>query len=242
MASMIPDSRCKIKLMILDWLFPKCCVGCGSCGGYFCPQCQAKIAQSELVCPNCERPAIGGITHPLCRKRAGLDGLWSLGVYQDPLKKAIQRLKYKMVRDLASTLADLLIWYWARYSAHFFEEVQKDPNSWVIVPVPLHPSRERWRGFNQSAVLAQYLAEKIGLQYREVLQRVKNTKPQVGLQGQTRHLNVRGAFALKVQYLLSRSNVLLVDDVWTTGSTLRECGYVLKKAGAGKVWALTLAR
>lgn len=229
---------------LLELIFPKVCVGCGSWGSYFCARCQKNILQSELVCPICERAAIGGATHPLCRKRYGLDGLWSLGIYQDPLKRGIQQLKYRLVTDLASILVDLLIEYWARYSAHLLDEIKKDPNSWVVVPVPLHPRRQRWRGFNQAALLGKLLASKIGLQFSEALTRVKNTKPQVGLKGKARYQNIKNAFSIIENWKLKieNSNILLVDDVWTTGSTLKECAYVLKRGGAGKIWAITLAR
>lgn len=228
---------------LLDLIFPKFCVGCGKFGTYFCPQCVRNISQTELVCPHCERPSIGGLVHPLCKKKNGLDGLWSLGVYKDPLRKAIQKLKYKFVKDLAAVLVDLTLEYWARYSPQFLEEIKKDGGEgWVVIPVPLHPKRQNWRGFNQSAQLGKLLAQKIGLKYEEALKRVKFTKPQVGLKGWKRKQNIKNAFSLSVNHEPITMNYLLIDDVWTTGSTLKECCYVLKRGGAKKVWALTLAR
>lgn len=196
-----------------------------------------------MVCPSCEKPAIGGATHPLCKKRYGLDGLWSLGVYKDSLKKAVQKLKYKFVRELGEVLVDLMIEYWAKYTPRLIDEVKKDGGEgWVVVPVPLHSKRQNWRGFNQSALLGKMLANKLGLEYQEVLKRIRYTKPQVGLKSSLRKQNIKGAFTLNTKYLSLNTRVLLVDDVWTTGSTLKECCYVLKKGGAKKVWALTLAR
>jgi competence protein ComFC len=228
-------------MSLVDWLFPKRCVGCKRWGSYFCPECQTNIIQSDLVCPSCERASIGGRAHPLCKKKWGLDGLWSLGVYQDPLRKGVQELKYRLVRDINETLVNIIVEYWARYSPEFFEEIKKDPDSWVVVPVPLHPKRERWRGFNQSAEIGKVLASKMGLKYGEYLKRVRFTKPQVGLKGKARYLNTKGAFALTSRFTLP-ANILLIDDVWTTGSTLKECGNTLKRAGVNKVWAITLAR
>ncbi|MBI4036859.1 ComF family protein [Candidatus Daviesbacteria bacterium] len=230
--------------LLLDLVFPKFCVGCGKFGSYFCPKCVENITQTELVCPNCERAGIGGKTHPLCQRKCGLDGLWSLGIYQGSLKKAIQKLKYKFVKDLAQVLVDLMVIYWAKYSAQFLTEIRKEGvKSWVVVPVPLHSKRQKWRGFNQSALLGQILAQKLGLDYQEVLKRVRYTAPQVGMEAWKRKQNIKNAFSLTNPYTLdSKPCVLLVDDVWTTGSTLKECAYILKKSGAKKVWAITLAR
>lgn len=209
--------------------------------------------QQDLVCPNCEKPAIGGKVHPLCKKRFGLDGLWSLGIYnsgavssfayQNPLKKSIQKLKYKFVADIADTLTDLTLEYWAKFTPQFIEEIKKDRGEgWVVVPVPLHPKREKWRGFNQSALLGKILASKIGLEYAEALKRTKHTKPQVGLASWERKKNINNAFALNLKFEIKNLKFLLVDDVWTTGSTLKECCYILKRNGAKSVWAITLAR
>lgn len=229
-------------LKLVDFLFPKFCIGCGKFGTYLCNACVANIVQAELVCPNCEKPSVGGVAHPLCRKKYGLDGLWSLGAYKDPLKKAIQKLKYHFVADLAGALVNLEITYWARFGPQFLEEIKKEGAlNWVIIAVPLHPSREKRRGFNQSALLGKILSKKLGLPYREGLKRIVNTKPQVGLSGWERKKNIKGAFSLTKPYTL-HPNILLIDDVWTTGSTLKECCYVLKRGGAAKVWALTLAR
>ena len=231
---------------LLDILFPKFCVGCNKIGSYLCLKCQAEILQGDLVCPNCEKPAIGGKTHPLCHKRNGLDGLWSLGIYKEALQKAIKKLKYQFVASLAESLIDLLLVYSARNTPLFIEEIAKDRGeNWMVVPVPLHPKREKWRGFNQSALLGKILAKKLGLKYGEVLTRVKFTKPQVSLKGWERKQNIKNAFCPNSKYSAlssQNSSILLVDDVWTTGSTLKECCYTLKKNGAKKVWALTLAR
>lgn len=230
-------------LKILDFLFPKRCVGCGQCGSYFCPKCVQNITQGELVCPICERTSIGGQVHPLCKKRYGLDGLWSLGVYQDPLKKAIQKLKYKFVSELAQVLVNLTVEYWAKHTPQFFDDLKKDQGKgWVVVPVPLHQRRQNWRGFNQSALLGKLLASKLGLEYQETLKRVRYTKPQVSLKSWERKKNIKNAFIINSQLSIIHSNILLVDDVWTTGSTVKECCWVLKRSGAKKVWAITLAR
>ena len=231
--------------IILDLLFPKRCVGCGKFDTYFCADCVSNIMQADLVCPKCEKLAVGGQTHPVCRRRFGLDGLWSLGIYQNPLKKAIQKLKYdpKLVRDFIPVLTDIILEYWARYTPFVFDQIKKEGGvRWVVVPVPLFWWRENQRGFNQSAEIGKLLAKKLGLKYSEALKRTRYTWSQAKLKSKERQKNIRGAFSLNSKFLILDSNVLLIDDVWTTGSTLKECTYVLKRSGAKKVWALTLAR
>jgi competence protein ComFC len=229
--------------LILDLIFPKKCAGCRKFGSYFCSDCTENIKQTDLVCPTCERAAIGGQTHPICRRRFGLDGLWSLGVYQDPLRGAIKKLKYRGVKEVAVILINIILDYWVRYQPFLLDEIKKSlGKEWLVVPVPLHWYRQNSRGFNQSALVSQELAARMGLKYQEVLIRSRYTKSQVKLKGRERSQNIKNAFSLNTKYQIQNTNIILVDDVWTTGSTLRECCYILKRSGAKKVWALTLAR
>lgn len=227
---------------LLDLLFPKKCAGCGKTGTYFCRKCMFGILQKDLICPACERFALGGQTHPVCKKRYGLDGLWSLGIYKGSLKHAIKELKYGRVSKFAEVLIDILMEYWIRFQPILFEQVRKREKEWTVTSVPLHWWRSNSRGFNQSSLLGQILSKKLDLSYSEALKRIRYTMPQAKLKGSDREQNIKNAFSLSVACDLLPVNCLLVDDVWTTGSTLRECCYVLKKAGAKKVWALTLAR
>lgn len=231
--------------LILDLLFPKKCLGCGKESSYFCQSCIGDILQIDLVCPQCGNLSIGGLTHPGCEKKFSLDGLWSLGIYQGSLKKAIQKLKYEpsLVRDLAPVLSDIIIDYREKFKPHIFDLIRKNHKNWVIIPVPLHWFRENDRGFNQAKLIGQILSKKLGLAYSDGLKRVRYTRSQTKLKVQQRKQNIRNAFALSPNCNLSPVTcILLIDDVWTTGSTLRECCFVLKKSGAKSVWALTLAR
>lgn len=122
--------------------------------------------------------------------------------------------------------------------------------TWLVTPVPLHPRRYRWRGFNQAANFAKSLSQVTHWPYHpDLLKRSKHTKPQSLLKGDERRQNLLGAFEFNNNTsppsnnsLLKNYPILLVDDVWTTGTTLKECAKVLKRNGAEKVWALTLAR
>lgn len=227
----------------LDLLFPKKCVDCKRIGGYFCSSCTRNIKQADLVCPKCEKLSVGGQTHPVCRRKYGLDGLWSLGVYEGALKEAIKQIKYKGIKDLSESLVDIMIEYWAHFQPFVLDQIKKDNGQgWSVVPVPLHWFRENSRGFNQSSLVGESFAKKLGLNYMEALKRVRFTKSQAQLKGIERHFNIKGAFYLNTKYLIHNTNILLIDDVWTTGSTMKECTYILKKAGAKQVWGITLAR
>lgn len=228
---------------VLELFFPKRCVGCKKIGTYFCRSCINDIPQGDLICPFCQKPAVGGQTHPICHRKYGLDGLWSLGLYKAGLREAVIQLKYKYVRDLSCILIDIWIEYWARYSPFLLDEIKRNPQSWIVVSVPLHKYRQNWRGFNQTELLAKDLSKRLGLKYVPILKRVSNTKPQAKLSGYERRKNLKNVFDLVSNYNLSSETcALVVDDVWTTGSTLKECCFVLKKNGAKKVWGLTLAR
>ena len=112
----------------------------------------------------------------------------------------------------------------------------------LIVPVPLHPTKQRERGFNQAAVLAQALSKRTSLPVGKALRRVRYTKTQTAFDRAERMQNLRHAFCLRPRADVQGLRVLLVDDVLTTGSTLSECARVLKKAGASSVYAATAAR
>lgn len=223
----------------LDFLFPQRCLGCGKWDRYFCDSCLEKIEPIDYqVCPACEKPAINGLTHFRCRRKFGLDGLTSIFPYEGMIKAAISKLKYHFVTDLANELVVLSAKY---LSSHLMPQTSP-----ILIPVPLHARRERWRGFNQAELLGKMLAGNFAWQFRnDILMRHKNTKPQIGLKGAKRKENIADAFSVNPQFSKIYhlpSNILLFDDVWTTGSTLKECGNVLKRVGAKKVWGLTLAR
>jgi len=123
----------------------------------------------------------------------------------------------------------------------------KDSELWrgieAVVAVPLHPKKLKKRGFNQAKLIANILAERKGMEFMEgSLVKIKNTPPQTSLMAGERERNVKGTFGIKKADRIAGKTVLLMDDVYTTGSTLRECSAVLKKAGAREVRALTLAQ
>ena len=115
----------------------------------------------------------------------------------------------------------------------------------ILIPVPLHPRRERWRGFNQSELLGKKLANHFGWQVKtDILSRQRYTQPQMSLKGQERKTNIIKAFKVNspLSDLIFSSPLIVFDDVWTTGSTLKEAGKALKMAGFKNVWGLTICR
>ncbi len=229
-------------MTILDFIFPKQCVSCGKIGRYICERCQKQIipiAQNESICPMCEKPAIAGITHLRCHSRYALDGLTSFFYYKDVVKKLITSIKYGYVRDMADELVSYI-----PFSAYQIS-VLTDNTSTMLIPIPLHTYRYRFRGFNQSELLGKLVATRLGLQYSaDVLGRDIATRPQVTMKRKVDRLaNVHQVFSLRTESShLRKATILLFDDVCTTGATLREAANVLKRHGVRTVWGVTIAR
>lgn len=214
---------------LLDFIFPKRCVNCGKIGAYFCDQCRRlirPIAANEKTCPECGRSALDGITHPPCRTYYSLDGLTSFFHYRGVVQKAVKAIKYRLVSDLADEFVSLI------------------PNvrlpRGVIVPIPLHSSRLRARGFNQAEILGNALASRLHIPiHPAILRRIRATPPQADIKEKKKRLeNMKNSF---VSAPVS-GNILLFDDVCTTGATLRSAAGALKRAGAKRVWAMTMAK
>ena len=166
---------------------------------------------------------------PRCRLRAGPVARGrAIGAYDGTLRSIIHALKYGGRRSVARSLAALL----ARHGAPLLADAD------LVVPVPLHRSRKRARGFNQAAEIARHLP----IAMRDVLRRVRPTSSQTDLPAAERHANVRDAFAVRRTARFDNCVVVLVDDVSTTGATLEACARVLREAGAREVRALTVAR
>jgi ComF family protein len=157
------------------------------------------------------------------------------GLYEGPLRQAIHRFKYEGRTGLVQPLA--------RFMATHLREPFYPPAVDMIVPVPLHPKRLRQRGFNQSLVLSRRLFEH---DHRRIvvdlLERCRWTQPQMLLKGEARRENMKDAFAVRKPARVSGRSVMIVDDVYTTGTTVSECARVLKRAGATVILVLTLAR
>ena len=224
---------------VLEVLFPETCPSCNGPSqshrtAPFCRRCWAGIQPYRgPSCRTCGLPLPSSYADrcgeciadpPEYRTHQ------SFGLYDGTLREAIHRLKYGKLRRLAPPLADFL----------FSMEV---PGVDYIVPVPLHPSRLKQREFNQAGLVARHLSRRTGTPLDLLsLEKVKNTPPQVGLPRRQRLANERRAFRLCNDSPLRGRRVLLVDDVATTGATLRACARALAEGGATLIHAVTLAR
>lgn len=231
----------------LDLVFPKRCVQCKKVGDYLCPDCFSFLSYDiKSLCLVCQRSSIDSLTHPGCRGRYAIDGSFSAIPYNKTAKKLIYNFKYKpFLSSLNKFLGDLL--YEAISQNESFNRVLKSSKNWIFVPIPLHSSKFRKRGYNQSEILARELGKKFNFPVLKALNRIKETKSQYGLKLKDRRKNIKGAFAPNSSFItnhlsLKNQQVFLVDDIVTTGSTLLEAVIVLKKGGAKRVFGITLAR
>ncbi|HLG50224.1 MAG TPA: ComF family protein [Chloroflexota bacterium] len=218
---------------ILDLLFPRRCIGCRIRGTWLCTACEHRLARLPGDhCRRCAHPFTGTAVCARCwSDPPAFDGIVCGFLFDGTVRQAIHALKYRRARHLAHPLVDALL-------AVAAPSAPAD----LVVPVPLHPHRQSQRGYNQAALIARSLGERLALPVREdALVRVRDTPPQVALAGSARLANLRGAFCADPS-VVSGLAVLLVDDVATTGATLREAAGALKRAGARRVEAVILAR
>lgn len=225
-------------MYILDFIFPRRCVSCNKIGRYFCIKCISQIKFIDRqICPVCSHHAIDGATHPRCRTRYSLDGLTSIFRYDGIIRRAVKSIKYRFVSDLSKEFISLI-------PSSFFQLIISNYQSSILIPIPLHISRFRFRGYNQAEVLSRIFSQRLNIPIQtDILKRIRKTIPQVEMKNREKRLkNMDGVFAVNNLTMKQLSNVtiLLFDDVYTTGATLRSAANILKRAGAKKVWGITL--
>lgn len=215
----------------MEWLwnlvFPKECLLCGRDGAWVCRECIKGLRPAEERCPECSRGSKGGRVHKACRKKAVIVRLISGYSYKDRrVAKIVQEIKYNLVRQAVKDMVD-----------NWEADVDK---RWIMVPIPLHRRRENVRGFNQAEEIAKRLQAKYGLRMVKALVRVKNTRKLADIgRREKRAEEIRGAF--RVVKGVEGERVVLVDDVYTSGATMKEAARELLKAGVKEVAAMTLA-
>jgi ComF family protein len=205
---------------LLDLVFPPRCAGCRRRTELLCAACVERCGRLRRE----QRPGTRRVL-----PQALLATVEGIHEYDAPLREAILALKYRRRRRLAEPLGMLFV---AGLPEHI-------GGCEAVVAVPLHRTRERERGFNQSVLLAHMVARALGKPVAAGLERVRPTAQQVGLDHAARKANVRGAFAWRAG--VAPRSVLLIDDVLTTGSTMRECARALRAAGVREVHGLALA-
>jgi ComF family protein len=238
--SLIDSGRTILRHQIndlLDFIYPPVCGLCGrpadSDDRLVCRSCWGLLTTiEEPFCLNCREFIQTGT---LCRN-CGDDALtvFSLGVYDDTLRSIIHDLKFGCLKPLGIAIGTQL------------SDIIGDKCQYLkfdmIVPVPLHESRLYLRGFNQAEVIGREIARGIGIPCRpEVLAMTRRTRQQARLTAPQREINVRGAYAVIASETVRGKSILIVDDITTTGATLREVARMLKKAGAGRVTAAVAA-
>lgn len=219
----------------MGFFFPRACVGCGLSGSWFCRDCARTLDYAPYQrCVVCGDPAIGGYTHPGCETRYTAERTIAPFEYKEPLRTALHRAKYYDAWSIFEELSEKAVGWLALMGVEFLPHAE-------LVPMPLHYMRKWERGYNHAAILARYLGERLDLPVAEdFLVRTRNTPSQTSLSGEERKKNVKGAFSCKEG--LTGKNIVLVDDVFSSGATLRAAAKALKKKHARTVWCLTLAR
>jgi ComF family protein len=281
-----------IKTFVLDTLFPISCLSCGeegdftqhhfsednkipatnssACGisineqnssksgaGFICADCKSVMKTLEHQrCIVCQKNTPFGATHPLCQTPWGADALISFYDYHDEkVSKIIIAGKYNFIpmayEILGQMVAKALSTHYPLLTTHY-----------SLVPIPLHNTRHRWRGFNQAEVLCQAIGKELGLPISHALTRNKITKTQKDLKKEARQKNITNAFCIAPspsrrfdeasakldegrageRLQIQGQSFILIDDVTTTGATLQEAAKILKRSGAAKVICLTVAR
>ncbi|MCQ2422980.1 MAG: ComF family protein [Lachnospiraceae bacterium] len=233
---------------ILEFLYPPRCPICDgvrfSDEPVCCPSCIEQVSYvSAPYCMCCGRP-IERDDREFCydcsRKKRNYSGGVSLGAYEGALKESVLRFKFHGREEFASWYAEKLT---ERYEKELFRF-----HATLILPVPMHKRKERRRGYNQAASLAKELSERLSVPVRsDILLRTRYTEPQKNLNDVARLQNLLNAFAVEEEKLTeykknhSIERVILVDDIYTTGSTMEACARVLKKAGVERIMPVTIA-
>ncbi|MBI1866526.1 MAG: ComF family protein [Candidatus Staskawiczbacteria bacterium] len=250
----------KIKNFLLELFFPIFCLGCRREGVYLCQDCKAILEISEFQYCLCGKNPLK-INLELnkygkCNKCSDkkLSGLYFALPYKESAltRKLIHQFKYQpYIKDLAKTLALLL-------AEHFLISGSNKEDVWrdsILIPIPLDKKKLKNRGYNQAEELAKELFKILKVPvFSDILIKIKTTLSQVELSGKEREQNLKNAFAINpVRNQISNGvkksfdffrgkKIFLVDDVYTTGSTMEECANILKKAGAKQVWGIVIAR
>ena len=227
-------------MFLKDLLFPKFCLGCGFLGAYICANCKKKLSYiNRDSCLYCGKASLYGLTHPGCKREKGVDGFMSIFYYNNLLKAIIKSIKYRFATDVWKELC-LVIEPDKLSKIQIYKELI--PGDFFLEPLPLHAAKLRSRGFNQAKIIALFFNRFLCLSISQYLLRKKDTLSQAQMKNnKDRYLNILRAFEASAKEVTG-NNFILVDDVVTTGSTVKEAARALKKSGAKSVHVLTLAK
>lgn len=228
-----------IREHIVSYVFPSFCLGCDVEGVLICPTCIKKIPiDGVFCCPGCHSDSDGGRVCPLCIGTTYIGSHIAVTAYSEHvfISEIIHTLKYCYREQTVELLRPLFELFFQKNN-RFFHGIS------CVVPVPLHARRYAERGFNQAALIARLVSNILRVPYRDdMLKRQSYTKQQATLSKQQREHNVHDAFVCPKDMDAEMSHVLLVDDVYTTGSTIGACAQILQKHGVQRVQSFSLAR
>jgi len=230
---------------LINLLYPAVCRGCfKKIDGFnrnICDDCVKNIKERlPPFCAKCGRQLKWGLELtticPDCEKdKPFFDRAWSACHYDDLLKNLIHDFKYKKITSLSTDFTAIIV--------DFMKKHHIGKNGQVILSIPMHPDRLFQREINHADMLAKVLGKNLGIPYSgNVLKKIKNTSLQSKLKRSSRIKNLRSSFCLKDKSIVRDKNIILVDDLFTTGSTVNECSRLLKDSGAGYIEVVTLAR
>lgn len=239
----------KILLWGLDFLFPPTCVLCQQGEELLCKKCFKSLSGKEAACPKCAKKNNLGEFCSECKQEFYLRGVLVAGDLSDKkLAKLIKLYKYNFISGLGFFLAKFMYNFLKNnvlanpiINPKLNSDKYLNLNNYLIIATPLSKKRLRWRGFNQSAILAEFISCKLNLEISEKLIRVKHQKPQAKLNLNERKNNLQDCFKWTGENL-GGQNILLIDDVCTSSSTLNEMAKELTKHQAGVIWGLVLAK
>lgn len=231
-------------------LFPSFCVSCGKetpgvpdNRAWLCPECETRVAPfPHSVCPSCTVRTLEARLDDSCREKTALTRFFcAYPLKQREIQALLYTYKYRHAAALAPHMARMFnFWLESQKFAEYFQP----SHTYIVVPVPLHSTRFRERGFNQAELLAQHIAWQLDLPIAlAALARIKKTSSQLKAQSrEERAKNMRDAFRVARPEEIAGKKIVLVDDVYTTGATMHACAQALRAAGAREVWGIAFAR
>lgn len=220
---------------LINLIFPTFCLICRKDGNYICRGCYLEMSPIfQIRCPACDHPSYKYHYHVECKEKFNFEGLFYIFNYGDKFHDVIETVKYQFYFDICPFLGKLL-------AKNFRSNIEFDYSRYIVTSVPVHSSKLKSRGFNQAELIAKSFADELGLSYENLLKRVRKTQTQVGLDKLQRVANLKNSFKFASRNPVPQ-NVLLIDDVFTTGTTIRECTETLKNAGVQSVFVAVLAK
>ena len=224
---------------ILNWLYPPLCIACkvmlpvNAGNFYICDRCEPLFERVELpICGRCSQSLTN--EDEICASCFGksfyFDSNVSAFMYDELMRDLLRDMKFRNKKRIPIGLGIL----WAKL-------IKMPANDFLLTWLPMHPKKQKERGFNQAEVMAKEIAKASGVPCRNTLRRIVDTPAQSGLHPKLRQENVKDAFEIVSQESVFDANIVIVDDIFTTGASLNECAKVLIEGGAKKIFARTLA-